>query len=128
MPESELIKICYHTATYDLRIPDFFDAYPLPTVRKVCKYMVTDDRNEDAISASLRILDAVIAHLYNEWEVTSRLFRDGYQDPRFMIYRHEKLQAKKNNDRLFANVRKAKTAYERFKKIRAYIQPEPERD
>ena len=124
MDNSETITVKYKTATWQLLLPDFFDAFPLKTVQRLVKYMLHDeDLNADAISTSKKVLEQMLVDAKKEWKEASIVFQREYRDPKFLTWKHEKAEAKRNNTEMWNAVKRTKAAHDRVLKIQAYFAP-----
>ena len=119
----QIITIKWPSGRYQLYLPKILDKIPLADLRKkvfdwLFKNLWVDPVNEETVA----VLDAYIPEWVAEhkqgWADASKVFSNGYRDTKFMnASAKEKSAVKRENDRLYAEVKRQKKAYERSEKV-----------
>lgn len=116
--ECNTIMIRSDDAFHAWLYPDKMDELPLPNFRKLMRIMFRAAwRNEEAIEQLRDWFTVVLAERKKLWDDRSLTFQREYQDPEQRQGRKTRADAKKHNDALYAEVKRAKARYDRVIKM-----------
>ena len=101
--------------------PDpFFDKSTLVNIRKLFRYVFQEPwRNTETIAALGEYLPAKVAETKEAWGKASVAYTNGFVDTSFRwgLRTREKQAIERENKRLLAAVKRAKTKHEKYQKI-----------
>lgn len=113
---------CFRTK-YTLNIPEAVVNLPIVNLRKFFAYTSQEQwRNEESTEAFFSSIPEIAEELKDKWDEASREFQRNYKDPKFdehgnYITDKEARQRRRfHNKQLMADVKRAKTDYERFQR------------
>lgn len=122
MAKSEVINFSYYSTRYSLVLPDAFDALSKAKLKKLFQYMVIEwnDENDPAIQTTLRQFDSALFSIGIDVADASRAYDAGFIDTK-TLPRGGRMAARRTNQALEADLKKARRHYARIKELKAFF-------